>query len=111
MKANDLRKIPVITTCYYDTDCLIEGYYACDMLSWIMGHIKRDNIALITILSNMNLIAVASLLGCSAIIFREGITPSEEVIRQAKQERIALYGSDADALAIYEGIKAYETQL
>lgn len=111
MKVNELKKISTINVCYHDTDRLIEGYYACDMLSWIMGHVKRENVVLITMLSNMNLIAVASLLGCSAIIFREGVAPSEEVIKQAKQEGIALFGSDLDALAVYEGIKAYETQL
>ena len=111
MRVNDLKHVPSIKTCYVDADRLIDGYYACDMLSWAMGHIKRENIVLITILSNMNLIAVASLLGCSAIIFREGVAPSQEVIEQSALEGIALFGSDLDALAIYEGIKTYETQL
>ena len=43
-----------------DPDREIAGGYCGDLLSWVMGRAQQDN-AWITIMSNMNVVAVASL--------------------------------------------------
>ncbi|MFA6890339.1 MAG: hypothetical protein WCQ80_04935 [Bacilli bacterium] len=111
MQVYDLQNVDHITTFCLGDNRPITGYYAGDMLSWVMGHVKTEGIVFITMLSNMNVLAVASLLDCSAIIFREGIVPTNEMIIKAVSEGITLLGSPGDAFDIYEGIKAYETSI
>jgi hypothetical protein len=51
----------------------IEGVYIGDLLSWVMGRAKA-NCAWITIMSNINIIAVASLANVACILLAEGLT-------------------------------------
>lgn len=111
MQVYDLAKLQELRIFHLGDNRLIHGYYACDMLSWAMGHIREDGIVLITMISNINVIAVATLMGCAAIIFREGVSPTSEMITKAKEEGLSLFGGKKDALLIYEGIKAYEACL
>jgi hypothetical protein len=46
------------------------GVYAGDLLSWVMGHASESNV-LVTIMSNINTLAVASLLDLSCVILAE----------------------------------------
>lgn len=50
----------------------IEGVYCCDLLSIVMGRAKQDD-AWITVMGNMNSIAVASLSDVSCIILSENM--------------------------------------
>lgn len=84
--------------CDPDSTREVDGVYACDLLSWVMGKAKPDN-AWITIMSNMNVIAVASLSDVSCVIFAEGVTPEEAVINTARDRGINLLSS---SLPIYE---------
>ena len=45
----------------------IKGVYIGDLLSWVMGRAKADD-AWITIMSNINIVAVASLADVACII-------------------------------------------
>ena len=53
-----------------DTAREVSGVYAGDLLSWVMGHAEEGEI-LVTIMSNMNVLAVASLLDLSLVILSE----------------------------------------
>lgn len=66
------------------------GFYAGDLLSFVMSHAKSGNI-LLTITNNLNSIAVAELLELPGIIFCEGVKPTEEMINKASEERISLF--------------------
>lgn len=66
-----------------------EGCYVSDLLSNVLKQAKSEN-GLITTLSNMNVIAVASLLTLPFVLFCEGKLPSEEMIQKADEEGIAL---------------------
>ena len=55
-----------------DLDREITGGYCGDLLSWVMGRAKSGD-AWITIMSNINIIAVASLADVSCIILAEGV--------------------------------------
>ena len=74
------------------------GAYVGDLLSWVMGRASADN-AWITIMSNINVIAVASLSDVSCVIFAEGVTPDADIVAVAKGKGINLLSSD---LPIYE---------
>lgn len=71
----------------------IDGVYACDLLSWVMGRAKCDN-AWITIMSNINILAVASLSDVSCIILAEGVTVEQEVIDTALDKEINILSTD-----------------
>ena len=84
--------------CNPDGEREISGVYLGDLLSWVMGKARQDN-AWITIMSNMNVIAVASLSDVSCVIFAEGVMPDEAVIEAARARGINLISSP---LPIYE---------
>ena len=65
----------------------VRGVYIGDLLSWVMGKAESGN-AWITIMSNINVIAVASLSDVSCIILSEGVTLDEEVARVALERGI-----------------------
>ena len=50
-----------------------------------MGHAKENNLFL-TIMCNMNTIAVSSLLDLPVIVFAEGVKPTDEMIEKANDE-------------------------
>ena len=56
----------------------IEGCYAGDLLSWVMGN-ACHGCAWVTIMTNRNIMAVASLIEMACIILAEGCEPSEEL--------------------------------
>ena len=72
-----------------DPDREICGVYVGDLLSWVMGRAKSDN-AWITIMSNINVIAVASLTDVSCVILAEGVVPDEELMRVAADKGVNL---------------------
>lgn len=76
----------------------IEGVYIGDLLSWVMGRAK-ENDAWITIMSNVNTAAVASLADVTCIILAEGVTLEEDVLKVVKEKRINVILS---CLPIYE---------
>lgn len=73
----------------------IDGVYACDLLSWVMGRAKCDN-AWITIMSNINILAVASLSDVSCIILAEGVKVEQDVIDTALDKDINILSTDMD---------------
>ena len=65
----------------------IDGAYVGDLLSWVMGRANADN-AWITIMSNLNVVAVATLTDVACIIFAEGVDPDETLIDVATQKNV-----------------------
>ena len=63
------------------------GAYIGDLLSWVMGRAKEDN-AWLTIMSNINVIAVASLADVSCVILCEGVSLDDETTATAKEKGI-----------------------
>ena len=68
-------------------DLEVGGAYVGDLLSWVMGKASAGNVW-ITIMSNTNIVAVASLREISSVILAEGVTPDEGVIALAKEREI-----------------------
>ncbi|MCR4594820.1 MAG: hypothetical protein K5761_07170 [Clostridiales bacterium] len=76
-----------------DGDREVNGCYIGDLLSWVMGRAQEDN-AWITIMSNVNVIAVASLSDVSCVILAEGVVLDDEVRKTAEQKGINVLSSD-----------------
>ena len=75
------------TLCFPQPEKEISGVYAGDLLSWVMGHASEGE-CLITIMSNVNVLAVASLLDLSCVILSEGVDADEEFLSLAKEKGI-----------------------
>lgn len=71
----------------------ISGVYIGDLLSWVMGRAEEGN-AWITIMSNVNILAVASLSGVSCIILAENVKLENEVIETASNKNINIISSN-----------------
>ena len=77
----------VLTSVFLDKE--INNGYCCDMLSWAMANVTSGD-AWFTILSSKNVIAVASLSDCSAVIVTEGVSMDREVLDKAIEEQICV---------------------
>ena len=72
-----------------DKDREADGVYIGDLLSWVMGRARCGNVW-ITIMSNLNVIAVASLADVSCVVFSEGVIPDDELVRVAAEKGVNL---------------------
>jgi len=81
------KKCDLDILCGADISRELCGVYAGDLLSWVMGHAQYGQ-ALVTIMSNNNVLAVASLLELSCVILAEGVVPDEAFLDIAKEKGI-----------------------
>ncbi len=79
----------------------IDGGYVGDLLSWVMGRAQADNVW-ITIMTNINVLAVASLSDVSAVVIAENAEIDGEIVKKAEEQGINLLRSR---------LPAYETAL
>ena len=84
-----------------DGDREIGGVYIGDLLSWVMGRAGADE-AWITIMSNRNVVAVATLADTACILLAEGVVPDEGVAQVAAEKGVNLLSAPD---------RAYETAL
>ena len=86
----------------------IDSVYCCDLLSIVMGKAPANS-AWITVMANINAVAVASLAEIGVVVFADGVKPDEAVIVKAKDNDINILMSEKNvfdtALAIYEALK------
>lgn len=75
-----------------DGDRDVSGCYIGDLLSWVMGRAKADAVW-ITIMSNINIVAVAALADVSCIILSEGVTVEESVKTTAQAKGVNILSS------------------
>ena len=76
-----------------DDDREVTGGYCGDLLSWVMGRAKADD-AWITIMSNVNILAVASLADTACIVLAEGVTVDEGIKATAAEKCINIISTD-----------------
>ena len=79
----------------------INGVYVGDLLSWVMGKCKEGD-AWITIMSNVNVLAVASLTDTSCVILAEDVRLDGKLCEMAKEKGVNI---------LYSGKSSYETSL
>jgi hypothetical protein len=82
-----------------DPDRAVTGGYCGDLLSWVMGRAPADS-AWITVMSNVNVIAVASLADVACVIMAEGATPDPDALEAAQKRGINVLGSKLSAFEL-----------
>lgn len=91
MKVSELVKeleLTVLTDKNF-TDREIKGCYVGDLLSWVMGRAELGD-AWVTIMSNVNIVAVAALVDMACIILAERVAVEEEIIKKADSQGIII---------------------
>ena len=79
-----------------EDDREVEGVYIGDLLSWVMGRAQSGNVWL-TIMSNLNIVAVATLSDVSCILLCEGVSLEESVRSTAESKGINILATDMTA--------------
>ena len=79
-----------------EEDRTFSEVYIGDLLSWVMGQAKSGNVW-ITIMSNINIVAVATLTDVACIVLAESVTPDEQVCATAKAKGVNIYTSEKTA--------------
>ena len=82
--------------CLPEPEREVRGCYIGDLLSWVMGRAQGDNVW-ITIMSNVNVLAVASLSDVSAVLLAEGVTLDGELLRTAEQKGVNVLSAAGSA--------------
>ena len=85
--------------CMPDGDREITGGYGGDLLSWVMGRAKSGDVW-VTIMSNMNVIAVASLTDVACVLLSEGVgMDSEDIVKKATLQGINILKTNMDTFS------------
>ncbi|WP_066714020.1 hypothetical protein [Clostridium sp. Marseille-P299] len=88
-------------------DLKIQTPFCCDLLSIAMSK-APGNAAWVTIMGNINTIAVVTLIEASCLILAEGAKLDEPALERAKSEEITIFTTDMPifeaALLIYQAI-------
>ncbi|HEY5584979.1 MAG TPA: DRTGG domain-containing protein [Ruminiclostridium sp.] len=77
----------------------IENIYICDLLSWVMSHAQKGD-AWITVLTNVNVSAVAVMTDVACVIIPEGIEVEELTLKKANENGITIVSSQYSAFEI-----------
>ena len=94
-----------VVICMPDGDREVSGGYAGDLLSWVMGR-ARSGDAWVTIMSNVNIIAVATLADPSCIVLSEGVTLEKEVVARANDVGVNVISSPLDTFTLCSKISS-----
>lgn len=90
MKPFDINKIPDFIQVSYGRNPDITGIYCCDLLSMALGKLKENQI-FITVISNINTLAVAYQKKASCIVISENIPQDNEFISIAEKYGITVF--------------------
>ena len=93
------EKLNLEIVCMPDGDREVSGGYAGDLLSWVMGR-ARSGDAWVTIMSNLNIVAVAALADPSCIILSEGVRLDDTVKERAIAQGVNVLSSELDTFAL-----------
>lgn len=105
-RLSDLCRLTSVTISIPEKE--ITEVYCCDLLSTVIGK-APTGCAWITVIANINSVAVASLADIGVIIFADGIKPDNTVILKAKENNINILLSNDSifntALSVYDTLK------
>ena len=85
--------------CMCEDDREITGGYAGDLLSWVMGRARAGD-AWITIMSNVNIVAVATLADPACIILSEGVEADSDTVARARSMGVNILGSEKNTFEL-----------
>ena len=83
----------------------VDGCYIGDLLSWVMGRAEMDNVWL-TVMGNINTIAVATLADVSCIVLTENVALDANAKARAVMQDVAILKTEENsyqtAIKIYK---------
>ena len=86
-------------------DNQVDGCYIGDLLSWVMGRAQSGNVWL-TVMGNLNAIAVAALADTSGIVLCEDAALDQDAKKRADMQGIPVFSCEEN---LYQtSIKVYE---
>ncbi len=97
MKIKDIIEklnLGVLTEGDSERECT--GCYCGDLLSWVMSKAKDGDIWL-TVMGNVNAVAVAVLTDCACIVLTENAVLDEEAKTRAQMQGVTILQSDKNA--------------
>ncbi len=77
----------------------VVGAYTGDLLSWVMTRLDADSLW-VTIMNNVNIVAVASLADASAIVLTEQAEIPDDVIEKAKAQDVNIFRTTKSSFEI-----------
>ena len=105
MKISDLLEPCKLKLVTGDADREISGFYACDLLSWAISHAKEGDLW-VTVMNNINILAVASLVEVACIVIPEGIEIPDVLAEKAREREVTPLSTPLQAAELI--ITAYE---
>lgn len=107
MTVSELAKTPDFSAVIMpDGEREILGGYAGDLLSWVMGRASEGD-AWVTIMSNVNIVAVSTLADPACIVLSEGVSPDEETLARAEQQGVNILSTTLDTFDACVRIASY----
>ena len=103
MKVSELIEnlnLTLVTDNNYE-DREVKGCYIGDLLSWVMGRAQADNVW-ITIMNNVNIVAVAALADVACILLCEDVKVDQSIIDKANSQNIIIVSSKLTAFELAE---------
>ena len=106
MTLSDLEQLPMLRRLTPEPPAPrpVESVFCCDLLSLAMSR-ARAGCAWVTVMANLNTVAVATLADAACLVFAEGICQPEGCVAKAAEEGIAVYTSP---LPVYETARAID---
>ncbi|HWQ51505.1 MAG TPA: DRTGG domain-containing protein [Terriglobales bacterium] len=87
-----------VLTCPEGLEKEVAAGYCCDLLSWVIGRAGSHS-AWITVMTNVNIVAIAVLAEVSCIVITEGAQPDAEVLERAAQNGVTLLSTGLSTFA------------
>ena len=95
----ELLDLEILTSTREFLDIDVSAGYTSDMLSCVMTGAENGSLW-VTLMANLNIVAVATLLEIPAIIITENAQPDAATIARANQEGIVLLSTSADSFQV-----------
>ena len=105
MKISDILEPCSLKLITGDPERTISGFYACDLLSWVISHAKEGDLW-VTVMNNINILAVASPVDVACIVIPEDIEIPDSLTEKAREREVTLLSTPLQAAELI--IKAYE---
>lgn len=83
----------------------VKGCYIGDLLSWVMGHVEEKN-AWVTVMGNVNAVAVAKLMEVSCVILCESAHLDEDARARADANGVPILSGSRTAYQLAKAIAA-----
>lgn len=97
MKVKELTEklgLSLLTEGDLERECT--GCYSGDLLSWVMSRAKENDVWL-TVMGNVNAVAVAVLTDCACIVLTENSALDEDAKKRAEMQKVTILRSDKNA--------------